>query len=184
MVAAWHILVMRTFILGLACASVIGCVASVSSSPADEGATGGSATGGSATGGDAEGGSSDGGEGGAVNDNPSCAALLDIQIVDVSVNAGPDNIWSVGEGASIVATLLSPDDNFDYPSIIVTHAGVEASPLSSGNSLFGIIANEATPLGAFFMGDAAGTVTFEVEVAHVSGPCVGAARTTFSAQIQ
>jgi hypothetical protein len=145
---------------------------------------GGSGGGGSGEGGSGEGGSGEGGSGEGGARNAACVALEDIQIVDVMLSAGDDGIWTVGESAQVVATLLSPDDNFDYPSIRISPNSAAASPALGTNSLFGILANEPTPLGASFIANQAGAVTFTVEVAHINGPCPGAASTSFTAQIQ
>jgi hypothetical protein len=131
------------------------------------------------------GGSGGGHEGGA--QSQTCLDMQDITMTNPLLDAGPDGIWSAGETATIEVTLTSPQDTFEYPGIVATHGSAILSPPTSENWLFGLLANQPTPVTVPFTADPQAppnsSVNIVVELNALNQSCVGLASVTLSATV-
>ncbi|MFO0553512.1 MAG: hypothetical protein U0271_34335 [Polyangiaceae bacterium] len=149
------------------------------------GATGGAGEGGAERGGAGQGGSTastggaDVGGSGAGGGQPSevCTSLKSITISNVEfVGAAGDQVWAPGETAEFNVTLTnSGADNFNYPGVGVT--ADEPGFSSTGNTLFGIFANQSTVVPVSVIADptvTSGTmVTLTMTVNTINEQCAG-----------
>lgn len=191
---------MKSLLFWVVALAATGCesVAVIDEPPSSDGGTGpgvgsSSATGGDggsagnvppATGSGGDGGGGGGGAGGAGGAlSQECEALLDVSIVDVSLDAGADAVWSTGETATVLVTLLSENGNSFYPGISVTHAGAEATPEEQKNFFFALLPGEPNQIGVAFEGGEPGALTFEINLEHVNGSCPGTDVGTLTATI-
>jgi hypothetical protein len=112
-----------------------------------------------------------------------CQHLLPVTIDDVSLDDGPDDVWTIGETAMVQVTLVSPVDSTWYPGVRISHTTSAATPDEGSNFLFGLLANEPATIGVAFEAVQAGTITFAIDVEHINGSCPGADSTTFEATV-
>jgi hypothetical protein len=126
------------------------------------GGVGGGGTGGAA---------GQGGAGGQGGMGDPCPALAEVIIDESFLAAGDDDIWEVGETATVGVSLLSPLDDRFSPGIRVTHGGGVAAPASRESYLPGLMASVPELIGVEFDAIATGPVTFTIDVADMAGAC-------------
>ena len=124
-------------------------------------------------------------EGGAPSE--ACQEMQGVTLTNPMLDAGPDGVWSAGETATIVVTLTSAQDTFYYPGIVATHGSAVLTPPTSENWLFGLLANQPTPVTVPFTADPQAppntAVNIAVQLAALNQNCVGLPSVTLSAVI-
>lgn len=157
-------------------------VAVTTTGPTTVAGVGGSAQGGSA--GEGGVGGQGGNTGGGGGFEEACAALLGVEILDTYLDAGSDDTWTVGEMATVYATLYSEEGDNIYPGIRVSHPSNLATPGDGTNFFFALLPDEPSDLGVTFEATQTGTTVFQIDLEHVNGACPGTRSATLSVTVE